>query len=212
MTHDEFTAWLGRVGLTKAQAARALGVSPPYVTLLAQGARPITEAIADACRTIERDGVAAGSDKAPVPASLEPRLTAMPEAIADGIEHTPPAEPMAIIMPQFEPAPTKADLDDIDQRTTALERSVRALHQRVAELSAAFEGAGLPIHQQVIPMTDEEAEEAELKLLKAQLLEQMNRAAKAAPGALTDDERAEADKARRMIAKARTLAAGEPWE
>lgn len=190
MTHDEFTAWLGRVGLTKAQAARALGVSPPYVTLLAQGARPITEAIADACRTIERD-------KAPAPASLD----AVPEAIAEACDN----QPAPIIMPQFEPAP-------IDQRTTALERSVRALHQRVAELSAAFEAAGLPIHQQIIPMTDEEAEEAELKLLKAQLIEQMNRAAKAAPGALTDDERAEADKARRMIAKARTLAAGEPWE
>ena len=137
-------------------------------------------------------------------------VRAVPEAIAeacDGIdEHAPPAP---IIMPQFEPAPTKADLD---QRTAALERSVRALQQRVAEISAAFEAAGLPIHQQLIPMTDEEAEEAELKLRKAQLLEQMNRAAKAAPGALTDEERAEADKARRMIAKARTLANGEPWE
>ena len=199
MTHDEFTAWLGRVGLTKAQAARALGVSPPYVTLLAQGARPITEAIADACRTIER------GDKAPVPASLD----AVPEAIADGIEHNQPAP---IIMPQFLPAPTKADLDDIDQRTTALERSVRALQQRVAELGAAFEEAGLPIHQQIIPMTDEEAEEAELKLLKAQRIEEMQRAAKAAPGALTDAERAEAEAARRAIARARTLANGEPWE
>lgn len=122
-------------------------------------------------------------------------VRAVPDAIAEACD-TPPAAP----------APT------IDQRTTALERSVRALQQRVAELGAAFEDAGLPIHQQIIPMTDEEAEEAELKLLKAQLLEEMNRAAKAAPGALTDDEREEAERARRAIAKARTLAAGEPWE
>ena len=53
MTNDEFTAWLARVGLTKAQAAKALGVSASYVTLLTQGARPITDSLAEACDRIE---------------------------------------------------------------------------------------------------------------------------------------------------------------
>lgn len=188
MTAEDFCAWLLRTGLSKRAAARALGVSESYVRAMSVGVRAVPESIADAC---------------------------------DGIEHNPPADVATLesmreagppAMPQFTPAPTMADLDSLRRRIGALERPVRALQQRVAELTAAFEEAGLPLRQGPIPMTDDEREEADLRLLKAQRLEEMQRAAKPAPGALTDDERAEADRARRMIAKARTLANGEPWE
>lgn len=111
--------------------------------------------------------------------------------------------------PDYELAPTRGDIDAIHARLAAVERTARTALQRAQEACMAIEDAGLPIHQQIIPMTEEEEEEADLRIRKAQLIDQMQRAAKAA---LTDDEREEAEKARRMIAKARTLAAGEPWE
>lgn len=99
MTNDEFTAWLGRVGLTKAQAAKALGVSASYVTLLTQGARPITDSLAEACDGIEHNPPAgealreAGTsapcasydepivEEIVLPASIEARLNAAEDAI-----------------------------------------------------------------------------------------------------------------------------------
>ena len=90
MTNDEFTAWLARVGLTKAQAAKALGVSASYVTLLTQGARPITDSLAEACDRIEHNPPAEAGPPAPcasydepivLPASIEARLNAAEDAI-----------------------------------------------------------------------------------------------------------------------------------
>ena len=90
MTNDEFTDWLARVGLTKAQAAKALGVSASYVTLLTQGARPITDSLAEACDRIEHNPPAEAGPPAPcasydepivLPASIEARLNAAEDAI-----------------------------------------------------------------------------------------------------------------------------------
>lgn len=173
-----------RLGMTQAQLAEALGISTRTVATYEAGTEP-PKAIRLACRWIEH------------------------EATANALDDD---SGLSVEMSLYEPAPTMADLADLRRRIVSLERPVRILQQRMTELSAAIEDAGLPLRQAPIPMTEEEAEEAELKILKAQLLEQMNRAAKPAPGALTDDERADAERARRQIAKARSLAQGEPWE
>ena len=207
-----------RLHMTQAQLAEALGISTRTVATYEAGTEP-PKAIRLACCWLEHEATADAPachgwdsthcDEPAADASLEARLNAieqrlLPEAVlayaidchADWLaRQTAPAKP------------SEAQL--YEERLAAAERGARMALQRAQEACMAIEDAGLPIHQQTIPMTDEEAEEAEMKILKAQRLEEMQRAA---PGALTDDEREEAEKARRAIAKARTLAAGEPWE
>ena len=174
MTNDEFTAWLARIGLTKAQAAKALGVSTSYVTLLTQGARPITDSLAEACDRIEHNPPAGEGPPAPcasydepivLPASIEARLNAAEDAIQTIL------------------ARMAADYDVLDKWHTLFKGHLSQLGERVRKI----ETRSAPLSESDIGMI-------------------------ARRGALTDDEREEAERARRMIAKARTLAAGEPWE
>lgn len=198
----DLKAWRTGHGMTQQQAADALGIGHSTVRAIEAGTRDMSLTIALACRCLDHEATA----YAPAPAGpdygdYEKRLTdEMPPTRGD------------IDAIHARLATNEEDAGGIMKRLAAAERDARSALQRAQEACMAIEEAGLPIHQQAIPMTDEDREEAELKLRKAQIIDDMNRAAKAAPGALTDEERAEADKARRMIAKARTLANGEPWD
>lgn len=212
----DLKAWRTGHGMTQQQAADALGIGNSTVRAIEGGTREMTATLALACHgwdAMHGNPVRALTHDERAAEALErraaPGLPADPDAIWERCEPAPG------VTETYEPAPTKADLEDLRRRIVSLERlerPVRILQQRIAELSAAIEEAGVPLQQEPIPMTEEEKEEAYLRDRKAQLLEQMNRAAKPAPGALTDEERAEAEKARRAIAKARSLAQGEPWE
>lgn len=204
MTRDiDLKAWRTDRGMTQQQAADALGIGNSTVRAIEAGTREMTGTLALACHGWD------AMHGNPV------RALTHDERAAEALERRQGNDDVTLMMGPaqgFEPTPTMADLEDMRRRIVSLERlerPVRILHQRMAELSAAIEDSGLPLRQALIPMTEEEAEEAEMKILKAQRLAEL---AKAAPGALTDDEREEAEKARRAIAKARSLAQGEPWE
>ena len=173
-----------RLGMTQAQLAEALGISTRTVATYEAGTEP-PKAIRLACHWIEHEATAcapapAGPDYGDYENELCARLSV-----------------------------AETDLGGVMKRLAAVERTARIALQRAQEACLAIDEAGVPIHQKIVPMTEEEAEEADLKLREARLLDL---AAKPTPGALTDDERADVELARRMIAKARQIAQGEPWE
>ena len=186
--------WRERHGMTQQQAADAVGVSCSLWRAIEAGTREASLTLTLALKgyDAEQGAPTAAADDAPLSATTEARLNAL-EARLNALEAA--ARPR---QPRFAP-----DVQALQDRMDA-DLEARRL-AKLAELEAleADQAAVVPMNPyRPAPLTP--AEEAARKARRA--------AAKAAPGALTDEERAEADKARRMIAKARTLANGEPWD
>lgn len=102
-----------------------------------------------------------------------------------------------------EPAAAPPPAPDIAELRADLDRAWERLAEYGERLSALNKGT-LPatIRDDIVRRYEYHAQQQQQRIQA-----RMNAAA-----ALTDDEREEADKARRAIAKARQIAQGEPWE
>lgn len=111
-----------------------------------------------------------------------------------GLGAAPAAAPPAPA--DYEPAVTREDIDRIWERLA-----------EYGEMLGELNRGTLPatIRDDIVRRYEHHAQQQQQQQQRIQ--DRMNAAA-----ALTDDERAEADKARRAIAKARQIAQGEPWE
>lgn len=58
MTASWFREWRRRMGMTQAEAARTLGVSPDLVGSIEQGRRVLRQPLERLCRAIERERAA----------------------------------------------------------------------------------------------------------------------------------------------------------
>lgn len=183
----DLKAWRTDRGMTQQQAADALGIGNSTVRAIEAGTREMTGTLALACHGWD------AMHGNPV------RALTHDERAAEALERR-------VVEPAAAPEP-RPDMGPILDELAELHADMNRAWERLAEYGERLSG----LDKGVLPATirDDIVRRYEYH---AQQQQQRIQARMNAAAALTDDEREEADKARRAIAKARSLAQGEPWE